>query len=166
MLCKEGNVLLGRTCGGEAGGGLDVVGVGLGNDLAHLDLLLLGEEACLDDYLKNLALACRLDCVDLGEDLIVSLVLEVADVDNHVDLVCAVCNSVSGLENLNGCGGISVGEADYRADGKLFTYVVLCSLNEGGRDAYGCGLKLHAIVTDSLDFLPGRALEKEGVVAL
>ena len=49
MLGKQRNVMEGRTAGREAGGGLDVVCAGVGDDLAQLDLLLVGEEAALDD---------------------------------------------------------------------------------------------------------------------
>ena len=51
MLHHEGNVLAGRTAAGKARGGLDVVGVRIGDDLAELDLLFVGEQAGLDDDL-------------------------------------------------------------------------------------------------------------------
>ena len=47
----EGNVLAGRAAAGKARGGLDIVGVRIGDDLAELDLLFVGEKARLDDDL-------------------------------------------------------------------------------------------------------------------
>ena len=49
VLGEQGHVLTGGAAPAEAGGGLDVVRAGGSNDLAQLDLLLVGEEAALDD---------------------------------------------------------------------------------------------------------------------
>ena len=47
----EGDILAGRAAASKARGGLDIVGVGVGDDLAELDLLFVGEQAGLDDDL-------------------------------------------------------------------------------------------------------------------
>ena len=40
----EGDILAGRAAASKARGGLDIVGVGVGDDLAELDLLFVGEQ--------------------------------------------------------------------------------------------------------------------------
>ena len=44
------------ACGGEAGAGLDVVRACLADDIAHLFLFLVGQQAGLDDDLQDLSL--------------------------------------------------------------------------------------------------------------
>ena len=61
VFSEQGHVLPGGAAGGEAGGGLDVIGTGGGDDLAHLDLFLLSEQAGLHDDLEDAALAALLD---------------------------------------------------------------------------------------------------------
>ena len=52
MLGKQLYVMEGGTGLAEAGGGLDVVRTGVGNALAKLDLLFVGEQAGFDDDLQ------------------------------------------------------------------------------------------------------------------
>ena len=59
-LAHEAHVLDGGAAGGEAGGGLHKVRAALDGETARADLLLLGEQAALDDedVYKRQALAC------------------------------------------------------------------------------------------------------------
>ena len=61
VLREQLHVMERRAAGGEAGGGLDVVRAGIGDDLTHLDLFVIRQQARLDDDLQELALAVLLD---------------------------------------------------------------------------------------------------------
>ena len=49
MLCKQFHIVECRAAGGEAGGGLDIVRAGIGDDLTHLDLFVIRQQARLDN---------------------------------------------------------------------------------------------------------------------
>ncbi|CAN4040397.1 HNH endonuclease, partial [Dysosmobacter welbionis] len=166
VLCKEGHVLPGGAAGAEACGGLDILRAGGGDDLAHLDLLLVCEEAALDDDLQQPALAGGLHGLDLGEQVIPLLILHPAQVDDHVHLLGAVLHGVRGHEALGGGGVIPVGEADHRADGQLSRHILRRLLDIAGRDADAGAAVLHTIVADGPDLLPGGRLGQQSVVAL
>ena len=51
MLCKQFHIGKGGAGLGEAGGGLDVIGAGIGNALAQGDLFFVRQQAGLDDDL-------------------------------------------------------------------------------------------------------------------
>ena len=88
------------TCGREAGAGLDVVGTGLAHDVAHLFLFFLGQQAGLNDDLQNLIAHSLLHGTDVLADSIVLLVLQAADVDDHVHLGCAVGDGSLGFKQV------------------------------------------------------------------
>ena len=48
-LDHQGHVLKGGPGGGKAGAGLDIVGPGLADDVAHFALFIVGQQAGLDD---------------------------------------------------------------------------------------------------------------------
>ena len=164
VLREQLHVMERRAAGGEAGGGLDVVCAGIGDDFAHLDLLVVRQQARLDDDLQELALAVLLDGLDLFEQIVPALVLDPADVDDHVDLVRAVLDRVERFEALGLRRVVAVREADDGADGQLVPDVVLRLLHIGSGDADGRGMILHAVVADGLDLGPGRRLGEEGVI--
>ena len=165
MLREQSHILTGGTAASEAGGGLDVVRAGGGDDLTHLDLLLVGEEAALNDDLQELALAGGLDGLDLREQVVPLPVLHPADVDDHVHFPGAVLHGVSGHEALGGGGVIAVGETDNGADGQLARHILRRLLHIGGGDAHAGAAVLHAVVADGADLVPGGRLGQQGVVA-
>ena len=134
MGLEQRHVVESGSGGGEAGGGLDIVGAGLADDLAHPDLFRLGQLAGLDDDLENPAAAGVLDGPNLGQQLLPALVLDPAQVDDHVDLVGPVFDCVRRLEAFGGCGGVAVGEADDRADGQLPVRIGCGGLHIAGRN--------------------------------
>ncbi len=164
VLGEQLDVSEGGASLGETGGGLDVVSASLGHQLAHGDLLLVGQQAGLDDNLQDLVAAGSLQGLDLVQDLVMVAGLQIADIDHHIDLVSAVGDSVLGLELLHSGGVVAVGEADNGADSHLVTYVLLGSLYEGRRDAYGSSAVSHSVVTDHLDLFPYGSLSQQGVV--
>ena len=166
MLHHEGHVLPGGSAGGKSGRGLDVVGARGGDQLAHLDLLLLGEEACLHDNLEDAALAALLHGLDLSQEIVPLLILHPADVDDHVDLVGAVTDGVLCLKDLYSGGGVSVGEADDRTDLQVVAHVFGGLADIGGGNAHRGALILAPIVTDLLDLRPGGLLLQEGMVTV
>ena len=164
MLRKQLHIVERGAAGGEAGGGLDIVRSRIGDDLTHLDLLVVRQQARLDNDLQELTLAMLLDGLDFFEQIVPALILDPADVDDHVDLVRAVLNRVECFEALGLCRVVAVREADDGADGQLVPDVVLCLLYIGSGNADGRGMILHAVVADSLDLGPGRRLGEQGVV--
>jgi len=166
VLREQLDVVEGRARGREAGRGLDEVGARGGDDAAHLDLLLVGQQAGLDDDLEDAALAGGLDGSDLVFELVPLPVLDPAEIDDHVDLVRAVGDGVGGLEALDGGRRIAVREADDGADGHFVAQIVLRLAHVGGRDADGRGLIGHGVVADGFDFAPRRGLGEQRVVNL
>ena len=164
MLGKEGHVLPGGPSAGKAGGGLDILRAGGGDDLAQFDLLLVGEQARLNNHLEQAAPAGFLHGLDLPEEVIPPPVLHPADVDDHVDLVRPVVHSVPGLKALGGGGAVAVGEADDRAHGQLVPHVLPGLPDIAGGDADGGGGVLDSVVAHAPDLLPRRPLGQQGVV--
>ena len=90
------------ACGGEAGAGLDVVRACLADDIAHLFLFLVGQQAGLDDDLQDLVAHRLLHGADVLAHGIVLLVLQAADVDNHIHLGGTILNGSLGFKRLAG----------------------------------------------------------------
>ena len=166
MLCKQFHIVERRAAGGEAGGGLDIISAGSGDDLAHFDFLVVRQQAGLDDDLQELALAGGLDGLDLFEQIAPALILDPADVDDHVDLVRAVFHGVRSFKALGLRRVVAVWEADDGADGELAADIVLRLLHIGSGDADGRGVVFHAVVADGPDLGPGGRLGQQGMVDL
>ncbi len=166
MLGEEGHVLPGGSAAAEAGGGLDIVRAGGGDDFAHLHFFLIGEEAALDDDLQELPPAGVLDGLDLRQQIIPLPVLHPADVDDHVHFLRAVFHRVCRHEALGRGGVVAVGEADDGADGQLAPDILRRLFHVAGGDADAGALVFHPVVADGLDLLPGGSLGQQGVVAL
>ena len=117
-LAHQRDVEDGRTALGEAGRGLDEVGLGLLGEAAGDHLLLVGEEAGLDDDLaEGAGFVARLgDAGDVLANLGLHPALERADVDHHVDLASAVPDRPAGLEDLDLRRSGTEREADDRGD--------------------------------------------------
>ena len=164
VLLEQGHVLPGGSASGETGGGLDVVGAAVGDNLAQLDLLLLGEQAGLHDHLQDQLAAGPLHRLDLLQHLVPQLVLHPAQVDHHVDLLGPVGDGLLGLKDLDHGGGVAVGKADHRAHRQLVPQVVRRLLHVAGGDTHAGAAVLHAVVADLADFLPGGGLGQQSVV--
>ena len=165
MLCKEGHILPGGAAAPEAGGGLDIVRAGGGDDLAHFDFFLIREEAALDNDLQQFAVASLLHGLDLREQVIPLPVLHPAEVDDHVHLGRAVIHGVRGHEAFGGGGVIAVGEADDRADRQPARRILRRLLDIAGGDAHAGAAVFHAVIADAANFVPCRRLGQEGMVA-
>ena len=118
------------------------------------------------DDLQELALAGGLDSPDLFEQIVPALVLDPADVDDHVDLVRAVFHGVRSFKALGLRRVVAVREADDGADGELAADIVLRLLHIGSGDADGRGVVFHAVVADRPDLSPGGRLGQQGMVDL
>ena len=162
---KQFHIVEGGTGLGEARGGFDVVRAGVGDSLAQGDLLLIGQQAGLDNDLQELALAGLLHGGDLIAHLVKESGLGPADVDDHVHFIRAVVHSIGGHEALGGGGIVAIGEADNGTDGQSFAYILLGLPDKAGRDADGSGMVLHSVVADALDVRPGGGLGQQGMVA-
>ena len=106
-----------------------------------------------------------LDGLDLLEQVVPALILDPADVDDHVDLFRAVMDGVGRLEAFARGGRIAVREADDRADGELAVHILRRLLDIGCGDADRRGMILHAIITDCLNFRPCRRLAQQRMIA-
>ena len=159
MRLHQCHVVKRRAGGRKAGRGLDEIRVGFGDDIAHADLLIFAQQAGLDNHLERMPRAGRLDRVDFGEHLVVSAVLEHADVDDHVHLVRAVLHRVGGLKHLRLRRGIAGRETDHRAHAHLVRFILhirLAARDIAGRDAHRRRVIFHRVIADGLDLRPRR----------
>ena len=161
---EQRHVLTGGPAAAEAGGRLDIVRAGLGDDPAHLDLLRVRQQASLDDDLQQSAVTVTLDGLDLIQHLVVQAVLHPTDVDDHVHLGRAVFHRVGSLEALGGGGVVAVGEADNGADGDLSVHIRRRLLHIAGGDTHAGAAVLDTVVADGLDLIPGGTLCQQRVV--
>src|ERR1035437_1510619 len=121
-----------------AGGRLHEVRLGLQRELAGDDLLLVGEERCLDDHLvRRAGLATGLrDAGDVFADRVEHPALEGPDVDHHVDLAGPVPDRPPRLERLDLGGGRPEREPDDRGHHDVrAAQVVGRAADPGGVDA-------------------------------
>ena len=95
-----------------------------------------------------------MDPADLVFNLLVSLILQISDVDHHVDLIRPVRNGILRLTDLHGCRIVSVGEPDHRADGQLPFDIFCRLLHISRRNTRGRRLVLYRVVQDLPDLLP------------
>ena len=105
-----------------------------------------------------------LDSLDLFEQIVPALILDPADVDDHIDLIRAVLDGVERFKAFGLCRVIAVRKADDGADRKLVSDIVPRLLHIGSGDADRRGMILHAVVADGLDLGPRRRLGEEGVI--
>ena len=152
------------TGGGEAGAGLDVVGTGLADDVAHLFLLLLGQQTSLNDDLQNLIAHSLLHGTDILADSIVLLVLQAADVDDHIHLGCAVGDGSLGFKSLAGGIHSTQREAYHAAHGDAACHILHSLLDVAGVDADRCGVVCNGFVTQLLDLGPGSLRLQQGMI--
>ena len=165
MRAHKRHIVKGRAALREAGGGLDIFRAARRDDLAELDLLLVREQAALDDDLEELPAARGLDADDLVEQHIPALVLHHAEIDDHIDLVRAVFHGVLGLKDLGGGGIVAVWEADNGADLHLTVYIAFGSRHMRGRDADGGAAEADRVIAQSADLRGGAVGAEERVVA-
>ncbi len=96
----EADVLDGRPAGGETGRGLDEVRARLLRELAGHDLLVVGEQAGLDNDLERGRGDGVPDRPDVQLNQLDVARLEGTDVEDHVHLACALLDGELGLERL------------------------------------------------------------------
>ena len=166
VLCEQLNVVEGRTAGGEAGRCLDEVGTGLGHDVAHLDLLVVGQQAGLDDDLQHLVAHSSLDGGNVIADVVVLLVLQPADVDDHIDLGRAVLDGSFSLKCLALGVHSAEGEADDTADRHAARHVLDGLLDVAGVDADRRAVVGDGLIAEGPDLGPGCLRLEQGVVDL
>ena len=165
MLGKEGHIFSGGTAGAKAGRSLNVICAGLRHDLAQFDLLLVRQEAALDDNLQQLSVAGILHFPDLIQHIIPFLLLDPTQIDDHVHFFRAVFHGIVGHEALGSGGVISVGKADHGTDRQLSIHILRNLLHKTGRNAHAGTAILHAVIADRFDLLPGSSLGQQRMVA-
>ena len=111
---EERDVIERRPLRAESRRGLDIVGAALRHGAARRDLLLLREEASLDDDLKHALAAERLERAHLLRHILLLAGLEHADVHHHVDLRRTVRERLRRLRELRSRRRVAVREADDR----------------------------------------------------
>ena len=158
------DVVEGGTCGREAGAGLDVVSARLADDVAHLFLLLVGQQTGLDDDLEHLVAHCLFHGANVLADGVVLLVLQAADVDDHVHLGSAVLNGLLGLERLGlGVHGAQR-EANDAAHRDAASQILHGLFHIAGVDADGSRVIFHGLVADNLDLRPSGLRLEQSVI--
>ena len=152
------------TGGGEAGAGLDVVRACLADDIAHLFLFLVGQQAGLDDDLQDLVAHRLLHGADVLAHGIVLLVLQATDVDNHIHLGGTILNGSLGFKRL--AGGIhgTQREAYHAAYRDAARHILHRLPDVAGVDADGCGVVCNGFVTQLLDLGPGSLRLQQGMI--
>ena len=133
--------------------------------MAEADLLLLREQAALDDDLQELAPGGLPHGADVLLHRVPGAVLHHGDVDDHVDLIGAVFDGVLGLKGLGGGGHVAVGEADDRAEGEPIAHIALGAGDVAGRDADAGAVVLDGLVAELADLFRGAVHPQQGVVA-
>ena len=166
VLCEQLNVVEGRTAGGEAGRCLDEVGTSLGHDVAHLDLLVVGQQAGLDDDLQHLVAHSSLDGGNVIADVVVLLVLQPADVDDHIDLGRAVLDGSFSLKCLAFGVHSAEGETNDTADRHAARHILDGLLDVAGVDADRRAVVGDGLIAEGADLGPGCLRLEQGVVDL
>lgn len=115
-LPHEADVLDGRPAGGEASRGLHEVGARLLGELAGHDLLVVDEQAGLDDDLERGRGDGVPDRPDVQLDQLEVARLESTDVEDHVHFVCTLPDGEPSLERLGLRRVRAQREPDDRAD--------------------------------------------------
>ena len=154
------------ACGGEAGAGLDVVRACLADDIAHLFLFLVGQQAGLDDDLQHLVAHSSLDGGNVIADVVVLLVLQPADVDDHIDLGRAVLDGSFSLKRLAFGVHSAEGEANDAADRHAARHILDGLLDVAGVDADRRAVVGDGLIAQGLDLRPGSLRLEQGVVDL
>ena len=162
---QQRDVLARRSAGGKAGAGLDEVRARVGDDAAEAALLVVGEQAALDDDLEDVALAGAAHGGDILGDGVPVAVLDHGEVYDHVYLIRALGNGVGGLEGLGGGGHVAVREADDRADRHAAGEVFLRARNVAGGNADRGAAVFHGLVTEGAYFFAPGVGAQQGMVA-
>ncbi len=167
---EEGDVVGGGSAGGEAGAGLEEVGSGGEGDLGGAEFFFEGEEAGFEDDFDDGALGVGEfdDAADvLADGFVVGGLagFEEADVEDHVDVVCAVLEDANGFVALGGGEGGTQGEADDDADGDAGAVEGSGGEGDPGGVDHGAGeAVLGGLVAELEDLSAGGVGLEEGVV--
>ena len=106
------------SCGAISRAGLDEVRSGPFADLAGQDLFLLRQIAGLQNHLQDRAgrVSRFGDLTDFALDVVCVAVLQLADIQHHIQLLASLLQRQLRLRHLNGGLMGAVGETDHRAD--------------------------------------------------
>ena len=158
------DVVEGCACGGEAGAGLDVVSACLADDVTHPALLVVGQQAGLDDDLQDLIAHSLLDGADVLAHGVVLAVLQAADVDDHIHLGCTVLDGGLGLKGLGSGVHRTQREADHTAHRDAACHVLDGLLHIAGVDADRGRVVCNGLVAQGLDLGPCGLRLEQGVI--
>ena len=161
---KEADIIESGSGCGKTSGGLYIVCPGLCHKSAHRNLFFPGQKTGLNDYLKNLTGAGLLNCFYLMENLSLVTVLQIPDIDNHIDLVGALLYGSPGLKYLYRLRIIAVRKPDYRTDTHPVPNIFLGPFYKGGGNAYGRGVVLHCVVAKLFYLCPCRFRMQQSMV--
>ena len=106
------------------------------------------------------------DLVDLILDLIVLLLFKKPDVDDHIEFVCAVFDSLIRLFYLRFERIVSFRKRNNGANLHPVADILFRLLNEFRRDTYRSGLIPDCVVTDLFHLFPRRVGRKDSVIDL
>jgi hypothetical protein len=167
---EESDVVGGGAAGGEAGAGLEEVGAGREGDLRGAEFFFEGEQTGFEDDFDDGALGVREvdDATDvLTDGFVVSGLagFEEADVEDHVDVVCALFENTSGFVALGGGEGGTQGETDDDTDGDAGATEGSGGYGDPGGVDHGTGEAVFGgLVAELEDLSTGRVGFEEGVI--
>ena len=164
MLGKKLDIGKRRTCGRKAGGCFDEIRAGVGDHLAHGDFFLVGQQAGFNDHLEYLVAHSCFQAADFVGHIRKVTGLEHADIDDHIDLLRAVCEGLTGFKLLGSRRRIAVGKSHHGTNGHLALHVLMRLRHITGRNTYRRGAIGDGLVTQILNLRPGRGLLEQRMV--
>ena len=81
-------------------------------------------------------------------------VLDPAEIDDHIDLIRTVQQSIGSFEHLCGRTGITVRESDYRADLNASAHIIPDLSAVSRRNTYRSSLIVNGIITERFYIIP------------
>ena len=164
MRPQQGDILPRGSARGKAGGGFDKLRTRARHDVAHPQLLLLGQQAGLDDHFQNMRAADIFDLPDLPEYLVEAAVLQPTELKDHVDFRGAAAQRLLCLPAFGRRGAVAVRKADDGADRNGALHIVRGFADIDGRQADGGRMIGDALVAEQKNLLPGGGGRQQGMV--
>ena len=108
----------------------DIIGVSVGNCFAHCDFFFVGQKTGFDDDFQDFFAAGVFQKSDFVGNFFKVMLFHVADIDNHIDFVCALFQRLFRLKEFDVGGVVAVGEPDDRADAEFVPDVLFRALHK------------------------------------
>ena len=101
-----------------------------------------------------MAAAYGLQSLNFLSHIVKTSVLDPAEIDDHINLIRTVEQSIGSLEHLCGRTGIAVRESDYRADPNASAHIIPDLSAVSRRNTYRSSLIVNGIITERFYIIP------------